>query len=103
MSCAPRDAPEPDSREQRTGASRREDARDKPARRPARERQAAGLNCCRSRGPRRAAQGATPGDQGSHLPVTARHGTEVPCQGPGGYRDRTDDPLLAKQVLSQLS
>ena len=35
----------------------------------------------------------------------------LPCDGPlgcldmngGGERDRTDDPLLAKQVLSQLS
>ena len=25
------------------------------------------------------------------------------CQAGGAYRDRTDDPLLAKQVLSQLS
>lgn len=45
--------------------------------------------------------------------VSVRHVTEdeLPArsQGPrrsksgGAYRDRTDDPLLAKQVLSQLS
>ena len=28
---------------------------------------------------------------------------ECPVMAGGAYRDRTDDPLLAKQVLSQLS
>jgi hypothetical protein len=28
---------------------------------------------------------------------------ETNAKGGGAYRDRTDDPLLAKQVLSQLS
>ena len=31
-----------------------------------------------------------------------RHAAPIPGIG-GAYRDRTDDPLLAKQVLSQLS
>ena len=39
----------------------------------------------------------------------ARSGRRISCayspelRGGGAYRDRTDDPLLAKQVLSQLS
>ena len=41
-----------------------------------------------------------------YLPATIIHGQNpglsTPVNG-GGGRDRTDDPLLAKQVLSQLS
>ena len=38
----------------------------------------------------------------SSLEELARHQADDRSYG-GAYRDRTDDPLLAKQVLSQLS
>ena len=52
--------------------------------------------------------GAAPGDR---VAITCRlassgpgsHSIPQELNGGGAYRDRTDDPLLAKQVLSQLS
>lgn len=48
---------------------------------------------------------AEPDHQINLTPLIAKRSSKV-CQineDGGAYRDRTDDPLLAKQVLSQLS
>jgi hypothetical protein len=39
----------------------------------------------------------------SNQPELPTHSLGQPVEIGGAYRDRTDDPLLAKQVLSQLS
>ena len=39
----------------------------------------------------------------SYEPIWLEHGVSLSLHPGGDERDRTDDPLLAKQVLSQLS
>ena len=66
-SCASRNAPEPDLHMQRAGVA---DACDRPPRRP-HQGTSTPTRTVRDPPPRRAAQCATPGEQGPHLPVTA--------------------------------
>ena len=66
-SCASRNAPEPDLHMQRAGVA---DACDRPPRHP-HQGTSTPTRTVRDPPPRRAAQCATPGEQGPHLPVTA--------------------------------
>ena len=82
-SCAPRDAPEPDSHLPKTKAFPARSAEPFP-----------------SHDNRTQPDHPEPGGDGDRPPNMGVIGI---TSGHGGDRDRTDDPLLAKQVLSQLS
>lgn len=104
MSCAPRSAPEPDSqspKNKHTEPSQPEQPHTSMPATPA---------LCRSQ--HQHTRSLTPplnlavpnAGQGTAAFSMMTNSKHLPKQKPGGGgRDRTDDPLLAKQVLSQLS
>ena len=55
---------------------------------------------CSPQGEQKQIQGR---DMKANIPINSEHNVRPAASGGGAYRDRTDDPLLAKQVLSQVS
>ena len=104
-SCAPRDAPEPDSQSTKntTHTSRANQGPRTAGRHASTARSTQGRSTQthqRAPGNRPQTLSVTPKTQ---HPANQASKPKPQAQAGGGGRDRTDDPLLAKQVLSQLS